>query len=189
MIRIPANSLQVGDVLRIQTDVEIDDHPVMAEPPDFEQIARAAVMMFYNTTPRHSADERESVAKIAEQLRQVYQRGLEDAADVVDDALSLPPGAGFTRGQISDAIRAHGGLPAKWTAKMADRIINRAITIYRHAIFPNASAEKDRAALIDDLRHVWNARGAADIEAVDAVGDRRGVPELLEVNAIRSLDR
>jgi hypothetical protein len=43
--------------------------------------------------------------------------------------------------------------------------------------------------IAEQLRKVWNARGAADVQAIDAVNQRDGVPELLEVNAIRKLDR
>lgn len=52
----------------------------MPDVPDFEQIARVAVMTFYNTTPRHSDDEREAVAQIVARLRQVWNaRGAADA--------------------------------------------------------------------------------------------------------------
>lgn len=56
----------------------------MTELPDFNQIARVAVMTFYGTTPRPSSDEQAAVANIAEQLRRVWNaRGAADL-DAID---------------------------------------------------------------------------------------------------------
>lgn len=54
---------------------------MMPETPDFNEIARVAVMTFYDTTPRPTRDERAAVANIAERLRLIWNaRGDADIA-------------------------------------------------------------------------------------------------------------
>ena len=65
----------------------------MTETPDFEQIARVAVTTFYGTAPRHSADERQSVANIAEQLRLIWNaRGAVDSVRVESELTAMMGG-------------------------------------------------------------------------------------------------
>lgn len=54
--------------------------PPMDGTPNFNEIARVAVMTFYDTTPRNVTAEREAVANITAKLRQAWNaRGAADA--------------------------------------------------------------------------------------------------------------
>lgn len=64
--------------------------------------------------------------------------------------------------------------------KLAEQLVDR---IWRAAAATPGIAAPE--VVVDALRLVWNARGAADVQAIDAVGDHDGRP----VTAIRNLDR